>query len=121
MTSETCSDQAIFDKVASHLLKKMERSTNFNGSCRYRGSNDLKCDIGCLIPDNKYNSRMEGLGINWLIQDYPFIANYTGANMGFLIALQTIHDSRRPKEWNELLRDTAVTYGLTTEALNVRN
>jgi hypothetical protein len=63
--------QKIFKKVAIHLLtqgKKSQRKLRFhrNTVCAYRGYNNLKCAIGCLIPDKLYSSDLEGCSVRSL-------------------------------------------------------
>lgn len=60
--------QEVFDRVATHLLKQNRKSTKEDLSnpgadsrCMYRGVNGLQCAVGCLIPDDKYEERFEGL------------------------------------------------------------
>ena len=60
--------QEIFDKVSRHLLQQkarsmMSSSTGGSQLCAYRGTNGLCCAVGFLIPDDKYNPKMEGNGI----------------------------------------------------------
>ena len=55
------------------------RSTQ-SGACRYRGDNGNQCVIGCLIDDENYNPRMEGVPLGklsvehgvWTLRDDPF-------------------------------------------------
>jgi len=55
------SSQEVFDKVVSHLRAQNAKSTINSGvGCAYRGENCRKCAIGCLIPDEEYNPKMEG-------------------------------------------------------------
>lgn len=55
--------QEIFDKVATHLIQQGEPAMNSNGDCVYRNDQGLKCAVGCLIPEDKYEDRFENLGI----------------------------------------------------------
>lgn len=55
--------QEIFDKVATHLIQQGEPAMDSNGDCVYRNDQGLKCAVGCLIPDDKYEGRFEQLGI----------------------------------------------------------
>ena len=58
-------NQEIFDKVSAHLLAQNAKSLAFIDSyqgqaCAYRGAEGRMCAAGCLIPDNRYYSGMEG-------------------------------------------------------------
>ncbi len=56
--------QAIFDRVATHLLTQMVKSMkdpDMDNRCMYRGANGTSCAVGCLIPDDRYEERFEGL------------------------------------------------------------
>lgn len=53
--------------IRDHLAKQRAKSsvTLINGQevCRYRGEDGMMCAVGCLIPDDKYDPEMEGVGI----------------------------------------------------------
>lgn len=59
--------QSIFDIVSAHMRKQAhqcKRTVGGNGSyCAYRGEGGTACAIGCLIPDEYYDARMEGADI----------------------------------------------------------
>lgn len=84
--------QEIFDTVIAHLLQQGRPS--FDGDhCRYR-LEDLKCAVGCLIPDDQYAIEMEHRGVNlhctdplnnWVRETHP-------GHFELLRALQSLHD-----------------------------
>ena len=118
--------QEIFDKVSLHLLTQNEKSIakdefGRQKMCLYRGANGLKCAIGCLIPDDKYDREaMEGLAAssfngdtpsclpNLLPQDMP---RANGKN--FLLDMQDIHDRYQPDDWKYKLVEFAERYELS--------
>jgi hypothetical protein len=52
--------QEIFDTVASHLFEQGKRATDHDGrSCAYRGLDGTSCAVGCLIPDELYDTSIE--------------------------------------------------------------
>lgn len=63
--------QEVFDTVCAHLAQQGRRSVDHKDDgdgyyfarprCAYRGLGGLKCAIGCLIPDEEYDPRMEGM------------------------------------------------------------
>lgn len=94
--------QEVFDKVAAHLLQQKEKSMTM-GRCMYRSANGLKCAIGCLIPDDLYESSIE----NTPVYELPyFIIKHIGCeweDLSFLSVLQKIHDCVEPEKWREEL------------------
>ena len=71
--------QEMFDKVSTHLFTQGERamlpkeaqSDEFPaGLCAYRAPNGFKCAVGCMIPDEKYDPKMEGVCADSVIQEY---------------------------------------------------
>jgi len=118
--------QAVFDKVAKHLLKQNKQSAD-GSSCQYRSSTGLKCAIGCLIPENLYLFQLDsGLGtsiyspdlLNILQKSLKLSKPLTAHDIGFLINLQIIHDHQEPSEWKKVLSTFARTKRLNQKALN---
>ncbi len=119
-------NQQLFDIVSKHLLKQGRRSVNAYGSCRYYGDDGLKCAIGCLIPENKYNKEFEGKIITEKIpMDEVDLMNTNGhkpicdaAGIGedqvkLALALQRIHDEGSPQNWGASLESVAKKFKLT--------
>ncbi len=88
--------QAAFNKVWECLKQQGERSHGPDG-CQFRVEKNgrvLKCAIGCLIPDEKYDPRLEisgsieALTAGGLIEFEP-----TLEDRDFLGALLNAHDS----------------------------
>ena len=106
--------QTIFNKVVRHLRQQGQKSSDQNG-CLYRGPNGTKCAIGCLIPDKKYNSNMEGRRFDdeeyfgfpeWQTQDI----------IGFLDDLRGIHDDLMVGSWEHAWADVATEHNLKVPA-----
>lgn len=115
MTKRMVSDQDLFDRVATHLLRQGKRSMSSNGiECAYRGQNGLSCAVGCLIPDDAYHQGLEGLTATAKsIQDgLPF-----SVNVDLLQRLQDVHDTTEPPVWRNRLRDLAQDYDLKVTVL----
>jgi hypothetical protein len=131
--------QAIFDRVATHLLKQNRRAikrfvsddgTDVNEKCMYRGEDGLSCAIGCLIPDSKYEERFENLTPDTdpevhsrnptryesVLAFRAMLAEVTGAedenDFSFLRGLQRVHDFGDPANWAARLSDFAKDNGL---------
>ena len=112
--------QEAFDIISTHLLTQNERSSeksNFYSqqleSCLYRGPNGLKCAIGCLIPDEKYNLDMEGMTLRQLTKSYQDLKIlFEEIPENLLVALQTVHDYRNPNQWRRCLKAIAKQHNL---------
>jgi len=105
-------NQTVFNRVTKHLLKQGVKS-KLGGSCRYRGPNDTKCAIGCLIPDYLYKPGLEGASA-FLLMDFPKIKRHFAAvSFGLLSDLQNCHDWEEVEYWPERLRVIANKFKLT--------
>ena len=90
--------QTIFDTVVNHLAAQGTQSmsggdpdTNREAGCAYRGDNGTKCAVGCLIPDDMYNPKMENATVVSLAQRKELPAElYEHVDM--LSDLQYAHD-----------------------------
>lgn len=108
--------QAVFYKVAAHLLMQGERSLDSQGSCAYRGVGGRTCAVGVLISDGNYSGVLEGCGIDSLNVQQAIAAS--GVDLAvpemwrLLDRLQTIHDITKPEKWRESLRSLAQNFGL---------
>lgn len=123
-------NQQIFDKVATHLLTQNERSVDIDGDCQYRDPQGRSCAVGCLIPDEFYNPAFEGAQVSSAMKygrKNSLLANAlegAGIDVGnpttikLLAELQHMHDNDSPYGWPEDLRDIAMKFGLSTEALD---
>lgn len=118
--------QEVFDIVKNHLLTQNEvsrKSLNIEEGplayqCAYRGPNNTKCAVGCLIPDELYNSSLEGKTV--ICADVIAVLVKAGFNVedNFLAlysALQGVHDSYEPNRWPDLLRGLANRFKLNYE------
>lgn len=116
--------QELFDTVAKHLLTQKQPAYE-DSMCKYRTKSGLKCAAGCLIPDDKYDSRIEKgtvathaddpINFGWGsvtkhgFDNYKFFKDLVGteANLLFLYELQKIHDNCVPSDWAEKLKRLA--------------
>lgn len=87
--------QAIFDKVATHLLtqKKKSRDPKIK-TCLYRGPNGLKCAVGCLLRDDEITMKENDYTV-WSLK----LPNTLLGQEYFLRELQIIHDTNKPSKW----------------------
>lgn len=100
--------QETFDRVITHL-KTQGRQAMLNapeialkGSCAYRAPGGLRCAIGCLIPDDLYDPRIETRPVAGIIEEYvnfPDLSMYLSENfpLDLMCALQQLHDA--PECW----------------------
>ena len=54
--------QQLFDYISAFLIKQGKPSVDRSvaAGCAYRGNGGTMCAVGCIIPDNFYNPKMEG-------------------------------------------------------------
>ncbi len=119
----TLTRQEIFDRVATHLLKQKAKAIQPGGAtCRYR-SGDLKCAIGCLIPEDVYIRH--GVEIEGIPVTNPVLRNALlesglptdGLDLDFLKDLQNVHDSEPIYYWPFRLLKIAKGWHLSTAVL----
>ena len=99
--NELVTDKDVFDYASSFLIKQNKKSTADDVGCAYRGDENEKCAIGCIIDDKFYHPSMEkqtayDYKIQWAIS-YS-LPKYT-INEKFLSKLQEIHDGFEPELW----------------------
>jgi len=113
-------NQEIFDKVAKHLLTQKEKSSR-GSSCLYRGSDGLKCAVGCLIPDEFYVKSIEHEGVKELFSNFSDLMEKSKLKIEserLLLDLQNIHDDCDIDEWKELLKFSARDFKLDSKVLD---
>jgi hypothetical protein len=80
--------QQAFETVAKHLFTQGEPATDEVG-CKYLYG-EMKCAIGCLIPDDKYDAKFENNEVTTIV-----LNTFGGKeeDKGFYGKLQALHDS----------------------------
>lgn len=119
------SRQRTFNKVVKHLRKQGRQSLDttmvlgMDGCpCRYKITVDgevLKCAVGCLIPDQVYDTWMEGLPV--LEGRMRTLVSHLGHDYQLLSELQVLHDTRDPHQWEVGFERIADAYGLVVPQL----
>lgn len=112
-------NQEIYDKVKGHLLTQGVKSKLSHvlvgfGSCAYRGRDNAKCAVGCLIPDELYDYKIEGkavLGSPLLVSILTKLG-ISDESYGLLVTLQGIHDNYDPEYWASKLHTVAEDFKL---------
>jgi len=124
--------QEVFDKVAVHLLTQNSKSVeivshSFNESdlaspltvnCRYRGEEGKSCAVGCLIPDDRYDTSIEGGSVeSWRVQEILYAMDLQD-HVKILSKLQYIHDATEVGDWKNKLKKMAEEYSINSDCLN---
>lgn len=102
--------QDTYDIVVAHLRQQGRKSEISHGKCKYRGPNGTKCAAGCLIPDDKYQLRMEGQTV-WSGELEPLMEEL-GHDIGLVSKLQGIHDYNKVEEWEREFLQLAIEHEL---------
>jgi hypothetical protein len=123
--------QAIFDKVATHLLTqnaKSKLSNNPTASCAYEGFDGTKCSIGCLFIPDICIPALERKSVHHTAVHAALFASgvvgesYTAGGIdekrrNLLRRLQTTHDERFICEWKRALGYVAKQFQLNDDVL----
>lgn len=121
--------QAMFDTVATHLLRqgkrsegRMSRINSRTDICLYRGPEGRKCAAGILIPDSKYRPEFEGWNIVGEAGESVNLKKAIGIEgdavaLQLVNCLQTCHDVYEPNEWWSKLTEVAEKFRLDTRVL----
>ncbi len=121
--------QEIFNKVATHMAEQGCRSTLSDpeqptASCAYRGDGGTKCAIGCLIPDNLYTKKLEGVvvtddRVQSILIEAGVLNSFKDLSLTCLLKyLQDIHDNSFVNEWERDFKELAEHYFLEMPALD---
>jgi hypothetical protein len=119
--------QTTYNTVARHLRQQGHRAGVINADnnfcCRYKTPSGESGAIGCLIPDQLYDTEFEGLGIRNVLCDFPQIKYFLKVTSvddeDFLEELQEAHDAN--ETWaatKRALRDIAERYHLNADVLS---
>ena len=88
------SPQETLDIVVTHLVNQGVPAVDRFGDCVYRKplkNKTLKCAVGCLIPDEIYDTGMEGAAITYS-PNFVRTINELGHSPYLCRELQKIHD-----------------------------
>lgn len=97
----------IFNTAKKHLLEQQKAAIGINGLCAYRGKDNTMCAVGCLIPNELYDSTIEGYGM-FKLRERSSVP-ISDKKYNFLRGLQIIHDSTDPVRWASALDDLEKT------------
>jgi len=100
----------IFTTVMDHLIVQNRQSYDTEREiCVYKHKDGLKCAIGCLIPDEEYSPKLEGMSL--FAEDFlslcPTVAKlYNKPECDeLLLDLQHLHDNAVGEFINDKTRD----------------
>lgn len=100
-------DEEVYSYVKEFLLEQGEKSENVKYGCAYRGEDNRKCAIGCLILDEFYDEAFEGGLPNsndgpkgYMVRNAieKSLPNWE-INYGLLMDIQEVHDSYEVYSW----------------------
>lgn len=103
--------QEVFDQITQHLLRQGKAARSGTGACRYRvelKGEVLKCAAGCLIADDEYDSKWEGI-------DWKHLAAQgllPSRHFNLIHAFQEIHDTVAVDHWQDSFKSLAVRFNL---------
>ena len=112
--------QETFDTVVAHLRKQGAKATLPPSDdhddceeleCAYRSIDGKRCAVGCLIPDERYQPKYEGMSADH--SDVTEILLELGHDVRLCSDLQSVHDSYDVDEWEENFRLKANMHALT--------
>ncbi len=116
-------DQATFDRVCEGLAAQGFRQAIKDGGCRYR-TEDCRCAVGVLIPDDRYTPAMEFQSLYSVLQMIGVTARHDRVPEETVLwfnHLQQAHDAggriQTPAEMRQRLREFAIINQLTAPAV----
>lgn len=113
--TEYLTKQEVFDTVKAHLLAQGDQAMD-NGECVYWDrDHDMKCAVGCLIPEKVYREGIEGFGVREIqdfLKDYCNIDTEETGMLDLLEQLQSMHDRDEPNTWSENLKEIKKEFNL---------
>lgn len=110
--------QEIYNYVTRFLLNQNEKAIS-SGVCKYRTKNsqgkELKCAVGCILPDSKYDAVYENL----ILSNLPYFNPMKNSNdrqtrlkYDLLREFQMIHDFNDVVKWHQKFESLAKKYDL---------
>ncbi len=115
-------NQEFFTKTVTHLRQQGAKSflRNLDGTpmmgemrpqCAYRDG-PRSCAVGCHIPDDLYDSSLEGVTVYSIMRKPDLSPIWSGVHPDLLGCMQSVHDLRKLKDWEQAFADVANSWGL---------
>ena len=111
--------QEVFDKTVNHLRKQGRKAMDDEGRCKYRTWDNLRCAVGCHIPDEYYSPALEGTSIYTADDNWEFLMEALGFSedeFKLLSDLQKTHDNESVGNWEPDFKRVAKKYQLVYTA-----
>lgn len=92
--------QTMIDHINANFKGKsfFESPNDFlNQSCLYRGLDGAKCAVGLFIPDDIYDSKMEGRSFSDILNGKPELIKKMPLTEFGMHDLQGVHDDSKPE------------------------
>lgn len=99
--------QETFDLVVGGLLAQGRKSEKYERGM-IRGPGGTKCSLGFLIPDERYDERLDSGPCRPALD----LCEELGHDRGLARALMHVHDNSPPDAWGAALERVAVKFGL---------
>lgn len=128
--------QSLFTSILTKQWAQAAQAMDDAGSmCAYRGTDNHRCAVGCIIPDDVYDCRAESATVADVMRLDDDISEYrvpaakalrgmllasglTPETFPLLSALQKVHDDQaNPHTWPAAWAAVADTFGLTMPVL----
>lgn len=84
--------QGIIDRINVRNNGKQSLLDNREESCAYRGAGGNCCAVGCFIPDELYDPKMEGDRVFSILRTFPALEGCMPLPPMAMSKLQEIHD-----------------------------
>lgn len=94
-----------FSRPGAKLARDKNPSPFLNFDCKYRTPDGRKCAVGCLIPDELYNSRIEEKDVDDLLQIDEMSKLFAHVDRFFLKRAQSAHDSNTTVDAADFVRN----------------
>lgn len=142
---QTTDLQSLFTSILTKQWAQAAQAMSDDGNmCAYRGTDNHRCAVGCLIPDDVYDTRIESATVSDVmtlattttdealekvifyaripsvraLRDVLAASGLTPDTFPLLAALQRVHDDQaNPHAWPAAWAATADTFGLTMPVL----
>ena len=112
-------NQEAFDTIVRHLRNQGRQAIDGEGACCYRTQDGLKCAVGCLIPDDKYGTDIEGKSVTILPRTSLGLEDVSCSLLEYLQHTHDVHfHSGFTPEVKGHLRLLARTYNLNESVID---
>lgn len=109
-------NQQVFDYALRKIREQGKPAVDGSVNCMYRTDDGLRCVAGCLIPDEEYDSKMEGVQVASGGRIQRWFKKH-GFDLELISAMQNAHDNNAEgpgfmKNFNEDMMRVALQFNL---------